>query len=398
MSYKLQWDPPDESVVISYLSELYSSKQFADTTLVCKDKRKIQAHGAILAATSKMFHELLKNSEDMEIVFDEVSFEEMEMVLELLYTGEVQIKDFMEDNLITLGKSLGFECFYDLERLKDPLDIVIFNEDQYFNEAKVEKKYKDLEQSFAKSLEKRKVRGGKKYKALVKCSHGHEGMCYICLCNDKGQTKIVSSKQIQFGKKVVLEQLPQKAKPEILKEENSPIKIEFKQNNSFKCPECPKTFALKTSIRTHVELVHRGVRYVCDYCSKMFPKNKDLQNHVNVVHLGMSFNCQFCEKKLTTKTALDFHIENIHKRKRYECEECHKSYCSKNILKQHYEGVHKGVRYPCPECDYKALDPSNLNIHMHRLHPGLKETKRKSLGRVAKKFNAPVSPKLKIEF
>ena len=270
MSYKLQWDPPDESVLISYLAELYSSKQFTDIALVCKDKRKIQAHRAILAATSKLFQEVLNNSEDLEIVFDEVSFEEMEKVLELLYTGEVQIKGEMEDNLITLGKSLRFDCFHDLERLKDPLDIVIFNEDQYFNETKIEKKYKNLEKSFAKSLKKQKLKGSKKYKAsvkrereaLVKCSHGHEGMCYICLCDDKGQTKIVSSKQIQFGKKVVLEELPQKSKIEFMMKEYCPIKIDYTKKDSVKCPECPRSFASQSGLRAHVELVHRGVRYV----------------------------------------------------------------------------------------------------------------------------------------
>ena len=57
MSYKLQWENPDEDVIISYLSELYYSKYFADVTLVCKNQRRIKAHGAVLAANSNMFQE-----------------------------------------------------------------------------------------------------------------------------------------------------------------------------------------------------------------------------------------------------------------------------------------------------------------------------------------------------
>ena len=77
MSYKLQWENPDEDVIISYLSELYYSKHFADVTLVCKNQRRIKAHGVILAANSNMFQEILRNSEDFEILFDEVGLEEV---------------------------------------------------------------------------------------------------------------------------------------------------------------------------------------------------------------------------------------------------------------------------------------------------------------------------------
>ena len=234
-------------------------------------------------------------------------------------------------------------------------------------------------------------------RALEKCSHVDVGMCFLCLSKSKGPTKIVESKKIKFGKRISLEGVPQKTKPEIMKEEYSPIKI---KENSFKCPECPRTFGSKSGIKTHGDLVHRGVRYACDFCNKIFPKNKDLQNHVKVIHLGNQFNCHICNKKLLTQSSLDFHIKNIHEKIRFDCDECGKTFCSKNILKQHYEGIHKGVRYLCPECDYKATDPSNLNVHLHRMHPGLKETRRKPYvyKRVSDQTsNSSQSPKIKIE-
>ena len=161
MSYKLQWENPDENVIISNLSELYCSKHFADVTLVCKNQRRIKAHGVVLAANSDMFQEILENNEDFEILFDEVALEDIEGVLEILYTGETQVKGNFGDDVIALGKSLGFDCFNDLERFhtskdedENPLDMVIFDDNQqhFFNETKDEKKYKALENSFERAL------------------------------------------------------------------------------------------------------------------------------------------------------------------------------------------------------------------------------------------------------
>ena len=77
MSVKLYWESQDDSDFIIYLAELYNSKQFFDITVVCKDQRVIQAHRAVLAANSKMFQHLLRDSEDTEIIFDEVAVDEV---------------------------------------------------------------------------------------------------------------------------------------------------------------------------------------------------------------------------------------------------------------------------------------------------------------------------------
>ena len=48
---------------------------------------------------------------------------------------------------------------------------------------------------------------------------------------------------------------------------------------------CNKIFSTKSNLRTHIKLVHEGVKnYICDICEKAFGLASDLRKHVERSH------------------------------------------------------------------------------------------------------------------
>ena len=65
-----------------------------------------------------------------------------------------------------------------------------------------------------------------------------------------------------------------------------------------KCKDCGKTFAQAGSLKTHIAMVHEGIKdHLCEKCSKPFASAGDLKRHIKDVHEKIKSNkCDKCEK------------------------------------------------------------------------------------------------------
>ena len=70
----------------------YNNKEFSDITLVSEDGKWIHAHKAILSGASPFFQRLISNSKESTLIFTEHSELELEILMELIYFGEIQTK------------------------------------------------------------------------------------------------------------------------------------------------------------------------------------------------------------------------------------------------------------------------------------------------------------------
>ena len=53
-------------------------------------------------------------------------------------------------------------------------------------------------------------------------------------------------------------------------------------------------------------------KYICEQCDYKATKKGDLSTHINSIHKGVRFPCKKCDYKATQKGTLLRHIESIH--------------------------------------------------------------------------------------
>ena len=89
-------------------------------------------------------------------------------------------------------------------------------------------------------------------------------------------------------------------------------------------------------MRTHIDAIHKGVKYQCKLCSNQFTEKSSLGNHMRSVHEGIKFSCHLCNNKFT----------------------------SNGSLKAHMDTVHNGIKFMCEQCDYP-----NIHVHIVSIRP-----------------------------
>ena len=91
----------------NFCYDLGSSKINSDVTLVCDDNVKIKAHKFILSHCSPMLKELfLKNDLTSVIFLDGVNHEDLELLLDFVYFGEIFVKKNDLGRVLNLAKNL----------------------------------------------------------------------------------------------------------------------------------------------------------------------------------------------------------------------------------------------------------------------------------------------------
>nr|XP_054760991.1 zinc finger protein 737-like [Lytechinus pictus] len=106
----------------------------------------------------------------------------------------------------------------------------------------------------------------------------------------------------------------------------------------FKCEICGRGFRVKSHFHAHKRRMHqeRPLRFFCSVCSKGFADKGNLVKHERR-HKGIRpFVCLECGKGFTARTSLDTHMQIIHtKEKRFCCEVCGKKFSLNNHYTHH---------------------------------------------------------------
>ena len=91
----------------------------------------------------------------------------------------------------------------------------------------------------------------------------------------------------------------------------------FIQVRNHKCNSCEKAFTQAGALRTHIALVHEGIKdHQCEKCSKAFASANDLKRHINDVHEGIkSHQCELCKKCFSRAGNLRYLLSIINRHK-----------------------------------------------------------------------------------
>ena len=145
------------------------------------------------------------------------------------------------------------------------------------------------------------------------------------------------------------------ARPQLLRLHKSRHDMKTKPKD-FKCNTCPKAYATKDALQTHIRLTHIKERnHTCSVCGKKFFYRYQMEIHENI-HKGiMQHNCKFCNKGFVKKSSLVAH-EMMHVGNRpFECRYCKKGFASQYYCSKH-ELIHTRkleLKFPCSLCNFR---------------------------------------------
>ena len=110
-SFLLHWDLHEQNRT-SCISDLWKNDAFLDVTIVCEDGQ-IDAHKLILSAASPLFRKILLRNQRVPgrplLYLQGIRRKEMELLLEFVYSGNVNIPATQLESFMTLAKRLEVE-------------------------------------------------------------------------------------------------------------------------------------------------------------------------------------------------------------------------------------------------------------------------------------------------
>ena len=146
----------------------------------------------------------------------------------------------------------------------------------------------------------------------------------------------------------------------------------------YPCDKCEFLGQTKTKIEYHKKIQH-GPKdeqtFACEPCGKTYNNRSSLRHHNRSMHMKITYNCEHCDSTFTHQSSKTKHIKEYHPKdgiaKEHKCELCGKVVATNEILKKHLKAVHSDRQekpHVCPECNFKAKEPRKLKYHIKTVH------------------------------
>ena len=252
--FNIKWDRHlDHLKGLSY--DIYNDSIFTDVTLVSDDMVAVKAHQIILSNASLIMKELLlMNNSPITVLFLKgINHQELEAILQFVYVGEARVSA---------------------------------NRIEAFANAAFELKIKELD----KTEENTTANKENIYKPKDLQAQTNDNNKYIAKEN---------------------ETLP--ASSHKLEEEEFPIhefdNFDIEQNV---CLECNYKAPGKSQLKTHIDSIHRGIRYRYDECEYKATQISSLNVHKKAYRSNTIQECTTCNKQFKFLGSLKSHIKIIH--------------------------------------------------------------------------------------
>ena len=250
-----------------FYQKLLKDHEFSDVTLACEGF-SIQAHKTVLAASSSVFSDIMKNNKHSlpYIYLRGVTSDQLSSMINFIYYGETTVKEEEFESFTALGKEFQI----------DGLQSLTFEEESQSNDT--DKKMKELEELLSKDSRDFPSDKGEKLKEIVNDLETFEAS----IKSKPEAKKIVSPKSSGDANKSEDEKVSNEFELAI----NN--KIEFGKTTDgtriFQCTDCLKPFKTKQKAKFHVEIHLDGFSHTCQQCGASLKTKHSLTMHTYKLH------------------------------------------------------------------------------------------------------------------
>ena len=146
------------------------------------------------------------------------------------------------------------------------------------------------------------------------------------------------------------------------------------ESKIYKCNVCPYEGRNKDSLRGHIKNKHKRTKEEvdCKLCHQIFNHPTSLKCHLNTIHRKIRYKCNLCDYEATQRGNLCAHKKSIHDKIRHPCNICNREFTQKSHLKTHQRGFHQmGEKYECNYCDYSTALKGHLTEHRKSIHENI---------------------------
>ncbi|XP_038208041.1 gastrula zinc finger protein XlCGF46.1-like [Zerene cesonia] len=142
------------------------------------------------------------------------------------------------------------------------------------------------------------------------------------------------------------------------------------------CTICDKTFIFKNDFMTHIK--EHNTSSKCAMCKRSFRSEKNLNAHM-VIHFSNKklYTCNECGRTYATRSSFKTHNISHSNERPHHCTICKKNFKRFQELRFHMN-KHTGAKpFKCPVCDKCFASSGNCYAHKSRMHPTVQENSKK---------------------
>ena len=381
--------------------DLYRSKTYTDVTLVCNDKKVIEAHRIILNASSPVLGKILDQNTTPHpwIYLRGIDFEDMEAIINFLYNGEASVDQSKVNEFFEIAEDLEIAGITNSQEMKND-----FCSEQYpkeldnnsENPREISKKadedpYDPDEQEnteITRTISKSEYKDpydpdeqdddiimDDSYDVNQVIAEAAIESPFIDTVNEDQYQKHEfveeeSFKTIKSKKKKVKEAEQSKVSSSVVPVNN--------QEKPHQCTICGSRYISIGGLEMHTKLKHKTKLALVEaqnpqnYVSRSISVNdyavaivdpQTLTNQATIMPSAKSvvkvsqeamakFKCNLCDYKTSLKATLKLHILQVHIGKTYNCVRCEFTTKQKDLLKKHLNEAHKAQDLNPPYEDF----------------------------------------------
>ncbi|KAK4874220.1 hypothetical protein RN001_013580 [Aquatica leii] len=331
----LVWDNHLENVS-SLFQVLYQNNKLVDVTIACRDGL-LRAHKLILSACSPYFERIFNDNpcKHPVVIIRGVQYKEMQLILEYIYKGYIDIPASFLNNLICVASELeikGFENFQSsYEGSSNDASFSQLHSDSVGNRKVV-------------ALEETQHAASITTVAAPQVGTFKNPRPEVVLSPNKNNENYINLKsyQKQNGNTLVRSINPENNQPKPVDpllddhwmETDDPTLYEEKSSNESDCDYIPNKDLNDGIIRKSA--------LVCTICFYRCKSKKDLLMHQKShIISGKPHKCEFCPSSFTRSSHLARHRRMHTGERPFSCTTCGKSFARQDKLKQHMRTTHE---------------------------------------------------------